>query len=799
MKLSMKWLAEFVNFPADMQEYSNRLTLTGSKVEAVEDLGAEIQNVVLGQILALDRHENADTLWVCSVDIGAQEPTVIVTGAQNLKVGDFCPVALHKSTLPGGVEIKRGKLRGVVSNGMLGSLDELALDTHDYPAAVEDGILTFTPDEMDGYKAGDDIRPILGKDDTVVEFEITSNRPDCLSVIGLARETAASFDSPLIIREPVVKGSGGDIAEQLDVEIWDEDLCARYTARLVKNVKIAPSPAWLRQRLCAMGVRPINNIVDITNYVMLEYGQPMHAFDYTCLDGGKIIVRRAAPGEEMTTLDEQTRKLEGALVIADTQKAVGIAGVMGGFDSEITDSTTTVVFESANFDRASVRKTSARLRLRTDASSRFEKGLDVQNTLPAIQRACELVEQLDAGEVVAGIVDVIADRAADIPPLLTLDAAKINALLGTDISRMAMVAILEKLGFAVDAADSVTVPSWRSDVREGADLAEEVARFYGYNEIPETRLDGEATLGGRPPRQKQEQKIGVLLRGFGYNEILTYTFTGTGAYDKARVPAGDPRRHALQILNPLGEDTSIMRTIAVPAMLETLARNYHYRNESARLYELARVYRPDAQSETGCTEALHLTLGAYGGKMDFFALKGTIEALFAGLNIPAVQFVSIVDDTIYHPGRCAEIRYGEQVLGRFGQVHPKTAQNYDIDSEFYTAELDVDTLLTLVNDEKSYTPLPKYPATSRDIAVVCDAAITVADLQAVIERAGSRRLTDSRLFDIYTGAPIPAGKKSVAFALSYRADDRTLTDEDADKITAKILDALQRELDAVIR
>ena len=797
MKLSRKWLAEFTDIQAGDKEYADRLTMTGSKVEGTEDLSAKVRNVVLGRIASIERHPDADTLWVCTVDVGQDEPVVIVTGADNLKQGDFCPAALHKSLLPNGMEIKKGKLRGVASNGMLCSLSELCLDKHDYPYAVEDGILTFTPDEMQGFQAGDDIGAVLGLCDRVVEFEITSNRPDCLSVIGLARESAASFDVPMSVRTPVVRGAGGSALDLLDAEIWEAELCARFTARVVRNVKIQPSPIWMRQRLRAMGVRPVNNIVDITNYVMLEYGQPMHAFDHACLAGGKLHVRLSAPGETIETLDGITRTLEGDLVVADELKAVGIAGVMGGANSEVTEGTTTVVLESANFSGVHVRKTAARLGLRTDASSRFEKGLDQMNTLNAVERACELIELLGAGDVVDGTVDVIAgDR---FPVTIQLEAARVNALLGTDIAQTDMVSILEKIGFSVDDRAQVTVPSWRLDVTGSADLAEEVARFYGYNVIPATRFVGATALGGFTKRQKLERRMGSFLRGLGYNEILTYTFTGQAAYDKVRLPADALERHGLTILNPLGEDTSRMRTTAVPAMLETLSRNYSCRNECARLYELGRVYLPNTESETLCDEQLHLTLGAYGAGADFFAVKGVVEALLTEFCVPHAVWTVVSDDPIYHPGRCAELAVGDQILGRLGQVHPLTAKNFDLDGEIYAAQLNVEALLAVMGAEAMYKPLPKYPAMTRDIAVVCDASVTVAALQAVIVSVGGKKLVSSSLFDIYTGSPIPAGKKSVAFALQYRAEDRTLTDEDADGVTAKILQALDTKLGAVIR
>ena len=798
MKLSRKWLAEFTDIQASNQEYENRLTITGSKVEATEDLAAGIKNVVLGQVSNIERHENANTLWVCTVDIGGAEPVVIVTGAQNLKAGDICPVALHRSRLPNGKEITKGKLRGVTSNGMLCSLDELLLDLHDYPHADEEGIIVFTPDEIEGYQLGDDITPIIGRDDQVVEFEITSNRPDCLSVIGLARESAASFQKPLTIREPQVKGSGGNITDHLDVEVWDEDLCARFTARVVTNVNIKPSPAWLRQRLRASGVRPINNIVDITNYVMLEYGQPMHAFDHACLDGGKIIVRRAVPGEKMDTLDGETRDLEGALLIADEGKPVGIAGVMGGLSSEITDSTRTVVFESANFNAHSIRKTASRLGLRTDASSRFEKGLDPLSTLPAVQRACELVELLGAGDVVDGMIDVIVQDKA--PVVLDLESERINTLLGTQIAREEMARILERLGFTVDGEDKVTVPSWRLDVKETVDLAEEVARFYGYNEIPTTLVRGETLQGGYTPKQKWERKVGRILQGIGYSEILTYTFIGPGIYDKMRLPEDDPRRENLRILNPLGEDSSRMRTMALPSMLEILARNYNYRNKAVRFYELGRVYQPNPESETLCDESVNLTLGAYGDKIDFFGFKGTLEALLHEMQICVdISCTAITDDPIYHPGRAAELKSGDRVLGRLGQIHPLTAKNFGVETELYAAELNLAAMRESARGDMPYVPLPKYPPIARDIALVCDQGVTVAELGKVIVESGGKLLAGYGFFDVYEGPQVPAGKKSVAFGLTYLAEDRTLTDQDADRATAKILEALEKKWGATIR
>ena len=592
MNLSRKWLSEFVTVEANDKEFAEAMTLSGSKVETTEEQGAEISRVVVGRVAEIKRHENSDHMWVCQVEVGEDAPIQIVTGAQNVKQGDLVPVALHKSTLPGGVKIEKGKLRGEVSNGMLCSFKELGLEQRDFPAAYEDGIWILSDDpELTGLTVGQDIRTAVGLDDHVVEFEITPNRPDCLSVIGLAREAAATFDTELRLHEPVVKGGAqGVLCDLLDVETPDPELCPRYTARMVRNVKIGPSPKWMRERLRAMGVRPINNIVDITNYVMLEYGQPMHAFDYRYVKGGKIIVRRAADGEELTTLDGNVRKLtHNMLVIADDTRAVGLAGIMGGENSEIVDDTVDVVFESANFDGTCIRKAALALGMRTEASAKFEKGLDPLNTLPAVNRACELVEMLGAGEVVDGVIDIL--NHVPQPTVLTLEPEKINALLGTDVAADEMVRILRKLDFQVDG-DQVTVPSWRGDVQRMADLAEEVARFYGYNNIPTTLMRGQTTLGGYSEQEKLERQLGAMCRSLGYDEIITYSFISPTCYDKIRWNLDDPRRQSFKILNPLGEDTSIMRTTTLPSMLEILTRNYNYRNKSARLYEVGRIYLP---------------------------------------------------------------------------------------------------------------------------------------------------------------------------------------------------------------
>ena len=906
MNLSRKWLNEFVEIDAGDRDFAEAMTLSGSKVELTHDMGEEISNVVVGRILSMERHENSDHMWVCQLDVGKEEPVQIVTGAWNIHEGDLVPVALHKSTLPGGKKIERGKLRGVLSDGMLCSLGELGLDERDFPYAavtaaallndykpidpekpsipagikpgdkvygpvicagvanvssagdgkwectlirteddspcattlvtdcqnlhqwdlvayntktntictladlhaeqrefphcINDGIFVLHED----CRPGDDIRPVINADDHVVEFEITPNRPDCLSVIGLAREVSATFDTPLTLHEPVVKGGGaGNLAELLDVETPDPDLCPRYTARMVRGVKIGPSPKWMRERLRSMGVRPINNIVDITNYVMLEYGQPMHAFDYRYVKGGKIVVRRAQEGEELTTLDGNVRKLTAnMLVIADETRAVGLAGIMGGENSEIVDDTVDVVFESANFDGTCIRKAALALGMRTEASAKFEKGLDPLNTLPAVNRACELVELLGAGEVIDGVIDVL--NHVPQPRTITMDPARVNALLGTDIDAVDMYQYLERVEILTEKHNfpngpaQVSIPSWRGDVEGIADLAEEVARFHGYNNIPVTLQRGETTQGGYSSVQQAERRLGSLCRSCGYSEIITYSFISPTCYDKIGWAPDEPLRNSLKILNPLGEDTSIMRTTTLPSMLDILARNYSYRSRDVRLYEIGRVYLPGGPDGLA-NEPRMLTLGAYGEGYDFFTMKGAVESVLRDLRIAGAAFRACQDDPSYHPGRCAGVYAGEKLLGVMGQIHPAVAANYGVDCELYCAELSFEALLEAQGPGAEYHPLPRFPAVSRDIAVVCREEVTVGELEACIRKAGGRLLRDVVLFDIYRGQGVAEGSKSVAFSMTLRADDRSITAAEADGEVKDILTALEQELGATLR
>ena len=800
MNLSRKWLNEFVTVDASDKEFDEAMTLSGSKVEVTTHENEEIKNVVVGRVLSLVRHPNSDHMWICQVDVGAGAPVQIVTGAQNVHEGDLVPVAKHDSYLPGGVHITAGKLRGEESNGMLCSYKELGMTDHDWPCSIVDGIFILESDpdlKARDLKPGDDLCAAIGFDDHVVEFEITPNRPDCLSVIGLAREAAATFGSELRLHVPAVKGGAeGSLVELLDVETPAADLVPRYTARMVRNVKIGPSPLWMRERLRAMGVRPINNIVDITNYVMLEYGQPMHAFDYRYVHGGKIIVRRAEEGEVLTTLDGKEHVLNANhLVIADETKAVGLAGIMGGLNSEIVDDTADVVFESACFDGTCIRKGALALGMRTEASAKFEKGLDPMNTLPAVDRACELVELLGAGEVVDGVIDIL--NHVPQPTVLPLEPDKINALLGTDVAADEMVRILRKLDFTVEG-DQVTVPSWRGDVEGMADLAEEVARYHGYNNIPCTLMRGQTTQGGYSPVQQVENRLGELCRAMGYNEIITYSFISPSCYDKIRWPEDTPRRQSFKILNPLGEDTSIMRTTTLPSMLETLTRNYNYRNKAAWLYEVGRIYLPGGEDGLAA-EQKYLTMGAYGDDMSFFTLKGAVEAIMKDLRAADVHFEPCTDDPSYHPGRCAAVWAGSTCVGVFGQIHPLVARNYGVDAEFYCAELSFDALCAVKGADPEYVPLPKFPSVTRDIAVVCDQSVTVGTLEAAIKKGARGLLKEVTLFDIYQGVGIPAGKKSVAFNLVLRADDRSLTGDEADEDVKSILGTLEKDCGAVLR
>lgn len=794
MNISRKWLREFVDITATDKEYDSVMTLAGQKVETTERMDAEIKNVVVGKVLSMKKHENSDHMWVCMVDCGIGEPVQIVTGAQNVHEGDLVPVAQHNSYLPGGIHIAKGKLRGVESCGMLCSYKELGLTEHDCPEAYADGIWILN---NEGCKVGEDMNVVIGNDDSIVEFEITNNRPDCYSLIGLARETAAAFNVPMKHHEPVVKGGAeGNLCDLLDVDVQADDLCPRYTARMVRNVKIAPSPKWMRQRLRSAGIRPINNIVDITNYVMVEYGQPMHAFDYRYVKGGKIVVRRAGADKTLTTLDGSVRVLQpDMLVIADETKPVGLAGVMGGENSEIVADTVDVVFESANFLGSSIRKTALALGMRTDASAKFEKDIDPMLTVPAVNRACELVELLGAGEVMDGMIDVL--NYVPQPVTVKLEPERINALLGTNISEADMIEYLHREEVPV-VDGMIQVPSWRPDLRVMADIAEEVARYYGYNNIETTLMRGATTMGGYSDEQKLENAAGAAARALGYSEIITYSFVSPSSFDAIRIPADSPLRKTVKLVNPLGEDTSIMRTVILPSMLDILSRNFAFKNKGVKLYEIGKIYLP-VEGEKLPNEPKRMIFGTYGEHENFFTLKGEVDALLEQLNVHPATYVADTKNPSYHPGRCADIMIDGKKLGVIGQIHPLVAEGYGISGEVYVAELDFTGLQSALAPERVFHSLPKFPTVSRDLALVCDEAMTVGMLEACIKKAGGKLLRSIQLFDIYRGPGIAPGKKSVAFSLELRADDRTLTDEDTTGVTNAVLEKLKNDLGVTLR
>lgn len=796
MDLSMKWLADYVDCKCDIKKFCDEMTLSGSKVECFGEEGDYISNVVVGKILSVVPHPDSDHMVICQVDVGEDEPVQIVTGAQNVREGDFVPAAKHKSTvLHEGkkVKITKGKLRGIASNGMLCSLGELGLTTHDFPYAIEDGIFILGDDC--NKTVGMDIKESIGFNDKIVEFEITSNRPDCLSVIGLAREAAATFNVPAEIKEPEFTGVDGDINEIMSVEIHNEKLCPRYMCGYVKNVKIEPSPRWLRERLRASGVRPINNFVDITNFVMLEYGQPMHAFDLRYVDGAKINIRNAKAGETITTLDGVERTLsEEMLVIADENKPVAVAGVMGGEYSGIMDDTTAVVFESACFDGASVRTTAKKLGMRTDASARFEKGLDPENTYPALMRAFELVEMLGCGEVVKTYID--CDRSDKNRDGVEYDPAWINAFLGTDIPESEMTDYLTRLNFTIKDGKAYA-PYYRIDIECKADIAEEVARLYGYNKIPDTIIRGvaEAKL---TRKQKFERNITSAMLGMGVNEITTFSFISPKYFDKIRLPQDSKLRNTVKIMNPLGEDTSVMRTTILPSVCEVLARNYSFRNPECYAFELGNEYLP-IEGETLPNEPSRLGVGIYDttGDFDFYSIKGIVEQLLDKCGAPEYDVARPSEDSTFgevsafHPGRCAVITIDGKEIAIFGELHPETLDNYGIDCRAYAAKVNVPELMSVCVEQKVYKPLPKYPATTRDLSLLCDDELPAAVIEKTIRKAAGSILEKVTLFDIYKGKQIAEGKKSVSYSLTLRSHDGTLTDEQADKTMEKVLKALK--------
>lgn len=800
MDLSMRWLSDYIDCDMPIKDFCSAMTLSGSKVEKYTTEGEEISNVVVGKLLEVKPHPDSDHLLICQVEVGQDEPVQIVTGAQNVHEGAFVPAALHNSTLPNGVKIKKGKLRGVPSNGMLCSLGELGLSLNDFPYAQEDGI--FLLGEDCDRIPGLDIRKAIGLDDTCVEFEITSNRPDCMSVLGLAREAHATFNKPISPKAPEFVGTDDDTNNYVKAEILNNTLCSRYMCGVVKNVKIEPSPRWMRERLRASGVRPINNFVDITNYVMLEYGQPMHAFDLRYVEDGQISVRNAAAGEKITTLDGEERELAPEmLVIADSKKPIAVAGVMGGEYSGIMADTTTVVFESAMFDGASVRTTAKKLGMRTESSSRYEKGLDPTSCELCLKRAFQLVELLGAGEVCGTYIDCYP-RKAEIRTA-PFNAEWNNKFLGTDIPEQQQIEYLNRLEIKVENGVAYS-PYYRIDLEVKADIAEEIARLYDYNNIDNTIIRGVAQAR-LTPKQKFERTISDVCIGLGLDEITTFSFVSPKNFDKINLPENSKLRNTVKITNPLGEDTSVMRTTIIPSMCEVLARNYSFRNMQAGLFELGNEYIP-IEGEVLPIEPERLCIGMYDaqGGVDFFNLKGAVERLLDRLGVEDYEITRADEDCgfeeyhSFHPGRVAVIIKDGTALGILGELHPNVLENYGIGTRAYCAKLNVDSLMENAVTQKTYKPLPKFPASTRDLSLVIDEQVPVAHLEKAIRKGIGDILESVTLFDIYQGKQIEAGKKSVSYAIVMRKSDSTLTDEQADKAMNKALKELE-EIGAKIR
>ncbi len=786
MNLSKKWLNDYFDASVSDKEFSDIMTMSGSKVEGIKHEGEELSNIVVGKILKIAMHPNADHLWICQVDTGLPGTVQIVTGAQNLSDGDFVPVALDNSVIFGGKSIKKGKLRDVDSEGMLCSLGELGLTTHDFPYAAEDGIFVIGDDCEK--TIGKDIRTAIGFNDTIIEFEITSNRPDCLSVLGLAREAAATCGEKLESRTPAFKGGTGNAKEYLKVAISDPEKCYRYIGAVVTDVKIEPSPRWLRERLRASGVRPINNIVDITNYVMLEYGQPMHAFDIQYLDNNEVNVRCARAGEKIITLDGVERPLDtDMLVIADANKPVAIAGVMGGEYSGVMNETNTIVFESACFNGSSIRSTAKKMGMRTEASARFEKELDPNGCYNSIVRALELVEEINAGNVLNGLVDCNCSRRN--PAVIPFDWKWVNNFVGIDVPAQQQKEILERVGFTVDN-DVITVPTYRNDVEHLADISEEIARFFGYENIPNCPLTGIAN-GKLTQRQQFEKLINEVLLACGLSEIQTYSFASAKCFDKICLSAESEMRSCICISNPMGEDTGIMRTTCLPSMLEVIARNYKYRNTEAMLYEIATEYISKGKKELP-VERQKIMIAMYGDECGYALIKGIVEKVLDVAGIHTYEIEVCNNNTGYHPGRCAVINMGNENLAVLGEIHPKVQSNYDINTKIYAAEIDFEVMSKHKNLKRTYKPLPKYPSIDRDLSFTCEKSIPVLRLENIIAQATGPLLESISLFDIYEGSQIAEGTKSLAFSIRLRSNERTLADKDADEAISNAVNALNK-------
>ena len=798
MNTSLSWIKAYVpELEVTAQEFTDAMTLSGSKVEGFTKMDADLEKIVIGQIKKIEKHPDADKLIICQVDIGEESPIQIVTGAPNVKEGDKVPVVLdggrvaggHDGKMtPGGIRIKKGKLRGIESNGMMCSIEELGSTRDMYPEAPEYGIYIF-PETAE---VGADAIEVLGLHDVEFEFEITSNRVDCYSTLGLARETAATFHKEFKAPEVHVKGCGGDVNDYIKVEVQDHDLCSRYCARVVKNIRLAPSPEWMQRRLASVGIRPINNVVDITNYVMEEYGQPMHAYDLDKIADKKIVVRRAAHDEKFVTLDGQERTLdENVLMICDGEKAVGMAGIMGGENSMITDDVKTMLFEAACFDGTNIRLSSKRVGLRTDASGKFEKGLDPNNAQAAIDRACQLIEELDAGDVVNGTVDVYPVKRE--PVRIPFEPDRINALLGTDISKEQMLEYYKPIELEYDEkTNEIVAPTFRQDLFRAADLAEEVARFFGYDNIPTTLPRGEATTGKLPFYLRIEAVARDIAEFCGFSQGMTYSFESPKVFDKLLLPEDARERQAIVISNPLGEDFSIMRTTSLNGMLTSLATNYNRRNKNVRLYEMGNIYLPKSLPLTELPdERMQFTLGMYGDG-DFFSMKGIVEEFLDKIGMHLKEtYDPNAGKSFLHPGRQANIIYDGTVIGYLGEVHPTVAATYGIGERAYVAVLDMPSIVPMATFDRKYEGIAKFPAVTRDISMVVPKNVLVGQIEEVIAVRGGQILENYELFDIYEGSQIKGGYKSVAYSLTFRAKDRTLTDTEISASMKKILNGLE--------
>lgn len=797
MLLPIKWLKDYVDIEdIDSKELADKLTLSGSHVESIISLDRGIENVVVGRIEKIEKHENADKLLVCTVNVG-KETLIIVTGAKNVKEGDYVPVAIVGAKLPGGIEIEKTNFRGIDSFGMLCSLKELGYGDSVIPKHQKDGIMILNKE----YPLGTDIKEILGLYGEIIEFEITPNRPDCLSIVGMARETAATFNKKLRFPKIEIENEVDDIHDYVESIEVDEDLCNRYYTRVLKDVEIKESPLWLQTRLMEAGVRPINNIVDITNFVMLELGQPLHAFDLKKMKHNKIVVRTAREGEKIVTLDNVERSLKDThLLITDGEEPIGIAGVMGGFNSEVTEDTKVVLIESANFSDKSIRKTSKSLGLRTEASTRYEKGLDPNLCKIAAERVCQLAEEIGAAKVVKGVIDVYPNRREE--KSISLRPEKVNSLLGIKLSVEEMINYLERLGLRVDRSEEVlkvTIPTYRLDLGIEADLIEEIGRLYGFHNVESQPLKGELTRGDKAYDRIVAEKAKTVLQGLGYNEVMTYSFISPKAYDRINVEEDSPLRKYIEIMNPLGEDYSIMRTTLIPNMLDLLVRNYNYGVKECYAYEIGNTFIPkELPLKELPYEKKVLTIGMYGDE-DFYDLKETVEIVFERLGIYGLEFIPEKNNPTFHPNRTALILKDGEKLGILGEVHIDVMENYDMDKRTYIADLDFDKIVKYANLERKYKPLPKYPAMVRDIAVVVDMDVTVGQIQKEILSKGEGLIEDVELFDVYTGEQVEEGKKSLAFSITYRSYERTLVDDEVNKIQNNIISALESSFNAKLR